>query len=344
MVLGAVAGGACELEEFAADDVGIGSCGGEGLSATALRASRASIRSRSRWRSRSPSSMRCESVATISSSAVRRLFRPNSIPGSGRTKTSRPRTRRGCPKNYEKACLPVSLQKCWCEQPQLVCVRPTCDMEEDDTRGRSWAFTAAWSAVAAGGVLNAVLAYSFVSAWFRKGAPFVPSAATKIQAIFGAGGLLERVCCSQQRRSAHLVDLGSGGGTLVRAAVRQGGFGRATGIEINPALVAFSKMRSIFNLPSERFRLQCMWTADVSDADVIFVYGVPSILGRLGEKLVDELPEGAHVVSNSFPFTQTRGLVELDRRWVEAGLKDMSADDSSAVFLYRVDKGAARDV
>jgi hypothetical protein len=102
VVLGAVAGGACELEEFAADDVGIGSCGGEGLSATALRASRASIRSRSRWRSRSPSSMRCESVATISSSAVRRLFRPNSIPGSGRTKTSRPRNEGAAQKTMKK--------------------------------------------------------------------------------------------------------------------------------------------------------------------------------------------------------------------------------------------------
>ena len=50
-------------------------------------------------------------------------------------------------------------------------------------------------------------------------------------------------------------------------------------------LVAFSRMRSLFNAPSERFRLQCMWSADISDANVVFVYGVPSILGRLGDTI-----------------------------------------------------------
>ena len=51
----------------------------------------------------------------------------------------------------------------------------------------------------------------------------------------------------------------------MRAAVRQGGFGRATGFEINPSLVWFSRMRSMLN-PTERFHVRDLWKADVSDA------------------------------------------------------------------------------
>jgi hypothetical protein len=182
------------------------------------------------------------------------------------------------------------------------------------------------------GVQLAVQMFSIVAAFFKKGAPFETTGSQKIQFIFGSGGLLEPVCSFEQRSLQHLMDLGSGEGAVVRAAVRQGGFGRATGIEINPALVALSRVRSLLRLPSERFRLQCMWTADVSDVDVIFVYGLSPIMERLGTKLATELPAGAHIVSNAFPFLGTPGLVKVDQRLVEG---------SGMVFMYRVDKQKA---
>ena len=84
-------------------------------------------------------------------------------------------------------------------------------------------------ALAAGLAANAVLLYSFGSAWFRRGAPFVPTAQRKIDAIFGRGGLLAKL-----PRKALCVDLGSGGGALVRAATRQHGFERAEGYDLAP--------------------------------------------------------------------------------------------------------------
>lgn len=192
-----------------------------------------------------------------------------------------------------------------------------------------------------GGIaINAVFLFSFGSAWFRRGAPFVPTAQRKIDAIFGRGGLLRAL--PQRRQRKHMVELGSGGGALVRAAVRQGGYSKATGYEINGVLVGYSWIRSCFS-DGEHFRLQSLWAADVSDADLVFVYGVPSILSSLQAKLNDELPAGAHVVSNAFPFpTGAKGddkktWVEVERQWVEAGLSQGTLDDSSQVFLYRIE-------
>lgn len=187
----------------------------------------------------------------------------------------------------------------------------------------------AFGGVLAGGIaINAIFLYSFGSAWFRRGAPFVPTAQRKIETIFGASGLLRAL-----PRRSHMVDLGSGGGALVRAAVRQGGFRRATGYEINAPLVAYSQLRSVRNA-EERFHLQSLWEADVSDADLVFVYGVPSILNDLQAKLSRELPAGAHVVSNSFPFPADAAWAEVDRTFVEAGVSTL--DDSSTLYLYRV--------
>jgi hypothetical protein len=119
-----------------------------------------------------------------------------------------------------------------------------------------------------------VFTYSFASAWLRRGAPFVPTAQKKIEAIFAPGGLLSVSAPSLRRSTARVVDLGSGGGALVRAAVRQGGFGCAVGYEINPGLLAMSKLCA-FGSRREQFRLQSLWAADLSAADVVFVYGVP---------------------------------------------------------------------
>ena len=67
-------------------------------------------------------------------------------------------------------------------------------------------------ALASGLALNGVLLYSFGSAWFRRGAPFVPTAQRKVDAIFHPKrGLLRAL-----PRRRHMVDLGSGGGALVR--------------------------------------------------------------------------------------------------------------------------------
>lgn len=227
------------------------------------------------------------------------------------------------------------------------------------------------AALVAGAGINAVLGYSFAAAWLRRGAPFVPTATTKVRALFGPGGLL---CGSGSKLlsvpAPHVVDLGSGGGTLVRAAVREAKFARATGIELNPALVAFARLRS-HGQNSETFHLGSFWEASLADADVVLVYGVPSIMAQLEQKLVRELKQGSIVVSNAFPFVtsrttgasrsststptqpalhiqaeepapqrierRSRVLEAVCEQWVDTSR--FSPDESSALYVYRVVEG-----
>ena len=227
------------------------------------------------------------------------------------------------------------------------------------------------AALVAGAGINAVLGYSFAAAWLRRGAPFVPTATTKVRALFGPGGLL---CGSGSKLlsvpAPHVVDLGSGGGTLVRAAVREAKFARATGIELNPALVAFARLRS-HGQNSETFHLGSFWEASLADADVVLVYGVPSIMAQLELKLVRELKQGSIVISNAFPFVtsrttgasrsststptqpalhiqaeepapqrierRSRVLETVCEQWVDTSR--FSPDESSALYVYRVVEG-----
>ena len=186
---------------------------------------------------------------------------------------------------------------------------------------------------------NAVLGVSFVAAVCRPGAPFVPTARRKVSAIFAPGGLLARARAQRPARvvgaarGGHLVDLGSGEGAIVRAACREGGFARATGYEINPALLALARLRSLGSGGAERHRLQSLWSAPLGGVDVCVVYGMPPIMARLGDKLRAELPDGALVVSNGYelPLLGRPLVAEV----VETGL--MTPDASGPVYVYEVD-------
>ena len=120
---------------------------------------------------------------------------------------------------------------------------------------------------------------------FLSGAPFVP---TKTPAA------LTMIRLANIKAGMSVYDLGSGNGKLLRLAGRQGA--RAVGYEINPFLVLWS------NLRGARTRWKNFWKADVSDADVIFVYLLPNHMEKLEKKLKSECRRGTLVVSNSFIF------------------------------------------
>ena len=152
-------------------------------------------------------------------------------------------------------------------------------------------------------VFYGYLAFIFLPAIINGGSPFVPTAEEKLEALFGSGGRLlpgggvlgpDDPPLTEQ----HLVDLGSGDGSVVRAAIRTAGFGRASGFEINPGLVALSSRRSR-GRSDERFFQQSLWEAPIADADVVVVYILPKFLDDLARKLGSELRHDAVVVSNA---------------------------------------------
>ena len=193
--------------------------------------------------------------------------------------------------------------------------------------------------VAAAGVL---LGPSLLPTIRGRGAPFVATAHEKCDALFGEGGLLRDDATHswltrrhRARGAANLrfVDLGSGGGGMLRAASRLGGYQTATGFEINPWLACYSRLRDGSN---EQTRWQSLWDAELHDADVVLVFGNPPMLDALGAKLRSELRDGAIVVSNAY---------ELPRHWLGTPVRStlietaawsrfLYSDVSSGLFCY----------
>jgi precorrin-6B methylase 2 len=96
-----------------------------------------------------------------------------------------------------------------------------------------------------------------------------------------------------------LIDLGSGDGRTVITAAKRGA--RALGIEFNPDMVELSKKNAAAAGVTERatFERGDLFEADLSKAQVITMFLLPSINMKLRPKLL-ELKPGTRIVSNSF--------------------------------------------
>lgn len=125
----------------------------------------------------------------------------------------------------------------------------------------------------------------FLTVSFFTGGPFVPSRKKSVEAMIRLAKLKPGVT---------VYDLGSGDGRFLVEAQKYGA--KAIGIEMNPLLVLLSRMKKL------NVRWQNLWTADIHDADVVFVYLLPINMKKLEQKLQRELHKGALVVSNSFIF------------------------------------------
>jgi len=112
------------------------------------------------------------------------------------------------------------------------------------------------------------------------------------------------------------VDLGSGDGRVIIALASAGA--EAHGFEINNKLVKRSN-ENIAEAGMEQLAFthhKSFWKADLSEYDIVFVYGMRHVMRRLEKKLQQELKPGAHVISNAFKFptwteTKKKGSVYL---------------------------------
>ena len=199
------------------------------------------------------------------------------------------------------------------------------------------------------GVFNVVVAMALGNSFklFKDGdgAPFVPTASEKLKSLFSGetgclrpdGQALNLSTCAD----LHLIDLGSGTGSIVRAATRIGGFGRASGYELNPLLYQLSVVASL-GRANEHFHLVSLWDADLGTADVVVVYGYPSFIEPLGIQLASELKDGALVVSNAYPIPNCVPHLELLNE-IPVETPVWSPDASSSLWLYRVSRRSEDD-
>ena len=117
---------------------------------------------------------------------------------------------------------------------------------------------------------------------------------------------LPKLMNKNKKKNPVLYDLGSGDGRVVIEAARHGY--QAIGIELNPALVAFSYLWSKVDRVKRgwpqgaqaRFQRRDLWQTDLADADVVLVYGLTPIMDRLSAKLIQETNPNVVVISNVF--------------------------------------------
>jgi SAM-dependent methyltransferase len=158
-------------------------------------------------------------------------------------------------------------------------------------------------------------------------APGVPSPGSVVDAMMELAGV---------GPGDYVVDLGSGDGRIVIAAVAKhrarGGFG----VDINPVAVAQANENAIKAGVADRvqFHERDMFATDVGEATVVTIYLLPSIMGKVERKLRAELQPGARIVVHDFPFPDWRPektiLVEsLDKLGV-------TGFALSQLYLYRV--------
>lgn len=161
----------------------------------------------------------------------------------------------------------------------------------------------------------------FLALAFLTGAPFVPSTKATSKAM---------IDLAQIKPGMKVYDLGSGDGRLLILAAKKGA--KAVGLEINPFLVLLTQLKIFwFSLKggglkgvthgTNEVRWQSFWNANLSEADVIFVYLLPWKMEALARKLQKELKPGSLVISNSFIFP----------KW-----KILRQDTLNHVYVFRV--------
>lgn len=143
-------------------------------------------------------------------------------------------------------------------------------------------------------VFISILAYFlFVLDGFFGGYDFTSSSAVSDKVI--------KIISDRRLQSGKFYDFGCcRGGFAVRLA-RHFPKLRISGIDDSWFRIFCSKVRAVF-FKNLKFKKQDIFTADISDADVIYLYLPQELMPALQAKLQKELKHGSLVISNSVSF------------------------------------------
>jgi SAM-dependent methyltransferase len=133
-----------------------------------------------------------------------------------------------------------------------------------------------------------------------------------------------------------VIDLGSGDGRLVLAAVTRFGVRGGLGVDLDPRLVqhANAKAQEAGVTDRAQFYVRDLFDTDIHGATVVTVYLLPGIMGRLQDKLLAELPAGSRVVSHDYPFPSWP--MDRVRTFDVPEKNDYTGRRSTSVYLYTV--------
>ena len=133
-----------------------------------------------------------------------------------------------------------------------------------------------------------------------------------------------------------VIDLGSGDGRLVIAAVERFGARGGLGVDISETAVAYANAKAADAGVADRVRFQQrdLFATPVTEATVVTLYLFPTIMPRVRDKLLAELAPGARVVSHDFPFTDWP--IERVARFPAPEKNDATGRGDAVLYLYTV--------
>src|SRR5688572_4685002 len=179
---------------------------------------------------------------------------------------------------------------------------------------------------AVGGVLLLAASQSVVAQDIKDGGPYVPTPHKIVDSMVDLAGVTPR---------DYVVDLGSGDGRIVlTAAVRHKA--RGMGVEIDQELVdrANGSAQRLGIADRVQFLKQDVHAADLSQATVLTLYLLPSMMVSLRPKLLKELRPGVRIVSHDFDFAEWKPDRTVE---VETQEKyDMAGNWTSTLHLWIV--------
>ena len=155
------------------------------------------------------------------------------------------------------------------------------------------------------------------------GVPYVPTPLRVVRTMIGLVPF---------RGDETVYDLGCGDGRILIAAKKTHPGIRAIGCEIVPTVWVLAAVRRFFTRTDVTLHLRSVFAEDLRDADVIFLYIMPSLIARLMPKFHRELRAGTIIVCRSFPLPGMQPLNTQTLPWLGS---------TTSLFLYRWNQSAA---
>ncbi|OGY91546.1 MAG: hypothetical protein A3B31_00275 [Candidatus Komeilibacteria bacterium RIFCSPLOWO2_01_FULL_53_11] len=112
------------------------------------------------------------------------------------------------------------------------------------------------------------------------------------------------------------IDLGAGDGRIVFLAAKKYGL-HAYGVELSPVPYLLSRLLQLrYRKLPITLRRQDLFTVNLSEFDIIYLYGLPeSLHEKLEPKLEREVRRGSYVISYNFPLKSKKPVREFHDRW-----------------------------
>lgn len=128
----------------------------------------------------------------------------------------------------------------------------------------------------------------------------VPFVTTSVESVKDA------IALAELKGNETFIDLGSGDGRVVLEFAKQKI--KADGYELKEPLVVKSRQRIIDAGLDDiaTIHQKSFFDADLSQYDIIYIYGMNSVMGKIEQKIISEAKPGTKILSNVFRFPHLR--------------------------------------